>query len=102
MKSKTGILISMVAAMALAQTLSITTNGAWGAERLFGQVSASPHVVHVAGQDVFSINAAAGGFSAVERTMIVERNINNALKASSNTTPDAVQVIHINNIPVVR
>src|SRR5438874_10146412 len=101
MKTKTGILISMVAAIALAQTLTITSNSALGAERLFGQISSSPLVVHVAGQDVFSINAAAGGFSAVQRTMIVERNINNALKASSNTTPDAVQVVHINNIPVI-
>jgi hypothetical protein len=40
----------------------MNNNTAVAAERLFGQVSASPLVVHVAGADAFSINAAAGGF----------------------------------------
>lgn len=97
----TNIIVSSFA-IALAQTLTIATSGAIGAERLFGQVSTAPLMVHLAGQDAFSINAAAGGFSAVERTMIVERNINNALKASADTTATAVQIVHINNIPVIR
>lgn len=105
MKRKTtvfkNIAISSLA-IALAQTLTITTNNALATERLFGQVSTAPLVVHVAGQDAFSINCAAGGFSAVERTMIVERNINNALKASNDTAPSSVEIIYINNIPVVR
>lgn len=105
MKRKLNVVTNIVLstlAIALAQTLPITTNAAIGADRLFGQVSSSPLVVHVAGTDAFSINAAAGGFTALERTLIVEKNINNALKASTDTTPNAVQVIHINNIPVVR
>lgn len=96
-----GVILSSIA-IAVAQTLTISTNAAHGAERLFGQLSSSPLAVHVAGQDAFTINAAAGGFSAVQRTMIVERNVNNALKASRDVTPNAVQVVLINNIPVVR
>jgi len=105
MKRKTSVIKSLVLsaiAIAVAQTLPIASNSALSADRLFGQVASNPLVVHVAGADAFSINAAAGGFSAVERTMIVERNINNALKASVDTSPNAVQIIHINNIPVVR
>lgn len=105
MKRKINILNNIVVSsliIALAQTLTIASNNAFGADRLFGQVSTAPLMVHVAGQDAFSINCAAGGFSAVERTMIVERNINNALKASNDTAPSAVQIIYINNIPVVR
>jgi tetratricopeptide (TPR) repeat protein len=105
MKRKTNVVTNIVLstlAIALAQTLPVTTNAAIGADRLFGQVTTSPLVVHVAGSDAFSINVPAGGFSALERTLIVERNINNALKATLDTTPNAVQVIHINNIPVVR
>jgi hypothetical protein len=105
MKRKTRIVTNTILAslaIAVAQTLTISTNDAFGTERLFGQISAAPLMVHVAGTDAFSINARAGGFSAVERTMIVERNINNALKASLDTSPESVKIIRINNIPVIR
>ncbi len=89
-------------AIAIAQTIPIGSNAASAAPRLVGQVASNPLVVHVAGQEAFSINADAGGFTAAERTLIVERNINNALKSSRDTSQNAVQVIRINNIPVVR
>ncbi len=89
-------------AIAIAQTISIESNSAIAAPRLVGQVASNPLAVHVAGQEVFNINAAAGGFSAAERTLVVERNINNALKASRDTSANSVQVIRINNIPVIR
>jgi tetratricopeptide (TPR) repeat protein len=95
------IMLSTIA-IAVAQTIPIVSNAAIAAPRLVGQVASSPTMVHVAGQDVFSINADAGGFTAAERTLIVERNINNALKSSRDTSPNTVQVIRINNIPVVR
>jgi len=65
-------------------------------------ISTSPTQVRLAGVDVFNIPSAAGGFSAQERSLIVERNIDNALVESSNHTPDAVQIITINGLPVIR
>jgi tetratricopeptide (TPR) repeat protein len=105
MKFKSNVLKGLILttiAFAVAQTLPIANNSAEAAQRLVGQVAANPLVVHVAGQEAFNITMPAGGFTAAERTLLVERNINNALKASVDTSPNAVQVIFINNIPVVR
>ena len=65
-------------------------------------ISASPSPVRFAGEDVFSIRTPAGLFSAEERRLIVERNLNNALKATRLRTPDAVDVEVVNSLPVVR
>lgn len=65
-------------------------------------VSTSPSPVRFAGEDVFSIRTPAGLFSAEERRLIVERNLNNALKATRVRTPDAVDVEIVNSLPVVR
>jgi tetratricopeptide (TPR) repeat protein len=72
------------------------------AEKLLGQISVAPSAVHVAGEEAFTIQAPAGNFSALERTLIVERNISNALVSSVDKTPNAVTVEEINNIPVIR
>jgi tetratricopeptide (TPR) repeat protein len=88
--------------VALVQVLFVSVLGAQATDKYFGQVSTAPDAVHLAGEEVFSIPAPAGGFTALERAIIVERNLNNALKASCDRTPGAVSVIHINNIPVVR
>lgn len=61
-----------------------------------------PSAVQVAGQDVFTIQADAGGFTHEERTTIVERNINNALMASTDRSPSTVAIEYINSLPVVR
>lgn len=71
-------------------------------EENFGQSALSPTTVRVCGEEVFNIRAEAGGFTAVERALIVERNINNALISSTDRTPAAVEVVPINNIPVIR
>ncbi len=71
-------------------------------DKYYGQISTAPDAVHLAGEEVFNIPAPAGGFSALERAIIVERNINDALKATTDRSPSAVQVVYINNIPVVR
>jgi tetratricopeptide (TPR) repeat protein len=88
--------------VALVQVLFVSVLGSQATDKYFGQVSTAPDAVHVAGEEVFSIPAPAGGFSALERAIIVERNINNALKASVDKSPSSVSVVHINNIPVVR
>jgi len=67
-----------------------------------GQVSVAPNAVHVAGEEVFNIQAPAGGFSAQERAIIVERNINNALAETPDRSPDSVQIVPINGLPVIR
>jgi tetratricopeptide (TPR) repeat protein len=67
-----------------------------------GYVSTSPCPVRVAGEDVFTIKASAGGFTAAERSMIIERNINNALISAKDRSPAAVEIVTINHLPVIR
>ncbi len=88
--------------IAIAQLLFLSAPAALAGDVFFGQISTAPDAVHLAGEEIFSIPAPAGGFTPLERAIIVERNLNNALKASSDRTPEAVAIVHINNIPVVR
>ncbi len=67
-----------------------------------GFVSVVPNSVHVAGDQVFVMNAPAGGFTAQERALIIERNINNALIATTDRSPNCVEIVPINNLPVIR
>lgn len=67
-----------------------------------GVVSVHPNTVRLAGDEVFTIQAPAGGFTAEERALIVERNVNNALLSAINPTPDSVEIVPINNLPVIR
>lgn len=71
-------------------------------EKNFGQASFSPTAVRVCGEEVCNIQAAAGGFTAVERALIVERNINNALVSTTDRSPNTVEVVLVNHIPVIR
>lgn len=65
-------------------------------------VTSAPLPVNFVGTEVFTIPTPAGGFSAEERSMIVERNLNNALYALKCPNPDAVKVEIINGLPVIR
>lgn len=67
-----------------------------------GEVVYRPLAVRVAGEEVFTMNAPAGGFTAQERALIVERNINNALISSVDKSPNTVEIVPINNLPVIR
>jgi len=67
-----------------------------------GEVVYHPLAVRVAGEEVFTMNAPAGGFTAQERALIVERNINNALISATDRSPSTVEIVPINNLPVVR
>lgn len=65
-------------------------------------ISSSPTLVHFAGEEVFSIRTPAGLFSPEERKLIVERNLNNALKATPDRRPEAVEIEIVNHLPVIR
>jgi predicted Zn-dependent protease len=67
-----------------------------------GEVSVTPNAVRVAGDQVFVMQAPAGGFTAHERALIVERNINNALMSTTDRSPNTVEIVPINNLPVIR
>jgi len=70
-----------------------------------GEVVYRPLSVRVAGEDVFTMQAPAGGFTAPERALIVERNINNALitaRTDIERSPASVEIVPINNLPVIR
>jgi tetratricopeptide (TPR) repeat protein len=67
-----------------------------------GYVSTTPSPVRLAGEDVFTIKADAGGFTAEERSIIIERNLNNALISSKDRSPSAVEIVTVNGLPVIR
>jgi tetratricopeptide (TPR) repeat protein len=67
-----------------------------------GYISTAPAPVRLAGEDVFTIKAPAGGFTAEERSIIIERNLNNALISSKDRSPSAVEIVTINHLPVIR
>ncbi|HEY9787152.1 MAG TPA: tetratricopeptide repeat protein [Candidatus Obscuribacterales bacterium] len=80
----------------------VSLQSAQAAERFFGQVSVNPTTVSIAGEDIFSIPADAGAFTAAERAVICERNIHNALLTSKDRSPNAVDIEYINHLPVIR
>lgn len=65
-------------------------------------ISSMPAPVRLAGEEVFGITAWAGGFTAEERTIIIEKNLNNALLGSKDRSPSAVEIVTINKLPVIR
>jgi Flp pilus assembly protein TadD len=72
------------------------------AEIYKGIVTVAPNAVRVAGDQVFVMQAPAGHFTAAERAIIVERNINNALMSTTDRSPNTVEIVPINNLPVIR
>src|SRR5438105_337527 len=57
--------------------------------------------VKLAGHSTFNITTASGGASAASRTSSVQRNLDNALVATSNRSPSAVGVVHVKGVPVI-
>lgn len=57
--------------------------------------------IRVAGQDVFSITGAAGGMTASERADAVQRNLDNALVATKDRSPSAVNIVYVKGMPVI-
>jgi Flp pilus assembly protein TadD len=85
-----------------AQGTTVVTGGQPVSMIYKGEVVYHPLGVKVAGEEVFTMNAPAGGFTAQERAIIVERNINNALVATVDRGPNSVEIVPINNLPVIR
>lgn len=105
------ITASTVALVATGLAVSAQTTGSDRSEamRTFtpgysmkGYVSTTPSPVRLAGEEVFTIKADAGGFTAEERSIIIERNLNNALISSKDRSPSAVEIVRINGLPVIR
>lgn len=65
-------------------------------------ISLEPSPIRFAGEAVFAIPTPAGGFTAEERSMIVERNLNNALLGARDRSPNAVAIETVNHLPVIR
>src|SRR4030095_3684681 len=95
-------------ATALILPVIVSASACAGGMKFYGQIEqdygqgVSPTAVRVCGTEAFNIQADAGGFTKVERALIVERNINNALISTTDRSPNAVEVVPINNIPVIR
>lgn len=100
----TSIPIALAETTVVTETTTITQPAETQQTRVIqrGYVSVAPGPVRLAGQDVFMVRAQAGGFSAEERSIIIERNMNNALLASRDRSPTAVEIITINGLPVIR
>lgn len=91
-------------ALSVCMLSSVTAPAAFaqGNELHRAYLSSGIEPVRLAGKDVYPIDTAAGGFTAEERTMIVERNLNNALVFARDKSPDAVSIAIVNGLPVVR
>jgi Flp pilus assembly protein TadD len=94
---------AMLCQPADAQGTTVVTTGGQPVSTMYkGEVVYRPLAVRVAGEEVFTMNAPAGGFTAQERALIVERNINNALISTVDRSPASVEIVPINNLPVIR
>lgn len=84
------------------QALSLPIANAQAVEVHKAYISSVPNPIRFAGDEVFAIRTPAGEFTAEERTMIVERNLNNALLGAKDRSPNAVSVEIVNGLPVIR
>ncbi|MBX9771973.1 MAG: hypothetical protein K2X29_11405 [Candidatus Obscuribacterales bacterium] len=87
-KSKVKILS---VAIALSQTLAFAPLSAFAADGS----------VRVAGQVVINNKSAGGGMTADQRTDAIQRNLDNALVAAKNRTPQSVDIVYVKGLPVV-
>lgn len=62
---------------------------------------AADATVRLAGHAAFDVGAAAGGYSAISRAEIMQKNLDNALVASANRGPAAVNVSYNKGIPII-
>ena len=57
--------------------------------------------VKVAGMDAFNVNLGAGKITVAQRTKTIQKNVDNALVASTNHSPSAVAITYVNKQPVL-
>jgi hypothetical protein len=58
-------------------------------------------VVRIGDVDAFSVSSAVGGLNATERAKIMQKNVDNALVASADKTPNAVSITVVSGQPVL-
>ncbi|MBX9879106.1 MAG: hypothetical protein K2Y22_11665 [Candidatus Obscuribacterales bacterium] len=78
-------------AIALSQTLAFAPLSVFAADG----------TVRLAGQVVITNRSAAGGMTADKRTEAIQRNLDNALVAAKNRTPQAVDIVYVKGLPVI-
>ncbi len=64
-------------------------------------VQAQGNDVSVAGTNIISINAAADGVSAESRAQTIQHNLDNALVATGNRSPQAVKVVNVKGQSII-
>lgn len=57
--------------------------------------------VRIAGAQAFSVPLGGGGLSATQRAASMQKNVDNALVASTDKSPNAVKVTYVNGQPVL-
>ncbi len=57
--------------------------------------------VNVAGKQAFDVQLGVGKTSAKQRASMIEKNIDNALVASTNRSPNSVAIIYVNKQPIL-
>lgn len=64
-------------------------------------VQAADTSVRVAGQTIFATKSGSGTMTAEARAEAVQRNLDNALVASKDRTPAAVNIVYVKGLPVI-
>lgn len=78
-------------AIALSQTLAFAPLSVFAADGS----------VRLAGQVVITNKSAAGGMTLDQRTEAIQRNLDNALVAAKNRTPQSVDIVYVKGLPVI-
>jgi hypothetical protein len=71
---------------------------------VFACASVSPALaaaVHIGSVSAFSVDSAVGGMTAAERAKVMQKNIDNALVASTDKSPNAVSITVVSGQPVL-
>jgi hypothetical protein len=64
-------------------------------------VQAAEDSVRLAGQLVFTTNASSGGMTPDQRAAAIQRNLDNALVAANDRTPNSVNIVYVKGVPVI-
>lgn len=59
------------------------------------------NTVSIAGSSAFMVRTGSGGYSATQRSAIIQKNLDNALVASANRQPSAVSITYVKGLPVL-
>lgn len=82
---------ALVVAVALSQTCLVTPN----------VVLAADGAVRLAGQTLFVNQSAGGGMTVEQRAETIQKNLDNALVASKDRSPQSVNIVYVKGLPVI-